>query len=173
MSRCSNRERLSIAIYLPAIADGAWTPVEIGVMNVPLNEQSKRKYALFVLAIFFLMLAGAGLVIGSNNVAIRSLAMLAVIISVYCVRVANIHVGIDSAATASQQSRSKLPARPRRSLWIVCIILLPLFGLSFIWLYSDAVQGYHQIWPVYCFAGIAIACALCWSYLVASLLYAR
>jgi len=138
-------------------------------MNVP----GKRKSGLFMLAIFFLLLAGVALVMGSNNVGIRSMAMLAVVISVYCVRVSNIHVDPDSVITTSQQTRFKLPARPSGSLWIVSLILLPAFGLSFFWLYRDAAQGYHQFWPVYCFAGVAVVCALCWSCLVASLLYDR
>ena len=142
-------------------------------MNVSLNEPRKRKYGLFILGLFFLLLAGVGLVMGSNNVGIRSMAMLAIIISVYCVRVSNIRVDPDSVITTSQQTRFELPAGPSRSLWIVSLILLPAFGLSLFWLYRDAAQGYHQFWPVYCVAGVAIVCALCWSYLVARLLYAR
>jgi len=142
-------------------------------MNEPLNEPSKRKYGLFISAIFLLLLGGVAFVMGSNNVAIRSMGMLAFLISAYCVRASNIYIRSGHVTATTPQTRSKLPTRPRRSIWIVSIILLPLLGLSFAWLYSDAVHGYHQIWPVYTFAGIVIICALCWSYLVARLLYTR
>ena len=139
-------------------------------MNVPLRDRSKRKLGLFGLAIVLLLLGGVALVMGSNDVAIRSLAMLAIIISVYCVRQSNIFIRPASANTIIQQTRSKLPTRPGRSTWIASIILLPLLGLSFVWLYSDAAHGYHQIWPVYFFTGKAIICTLYLSYLVARLL---
>jgi hypothetical protein len=138
-------------------------------MNVPLNEPSKRNASLFISAIVLLLLAGAALVMASNDVAIRSLAMLACVGSVYCFRRSNSSARSGSLTATTQQTRSG----PGRSIRIVSIVLLPVLGLSFVWLYSDAVRGYHQILPVYCFAGVAIVCALCWSYLVARLLYAR
>ncbi|GEM_PF-1108849 len=145
----------------------------IAKMNVPRNDRSKGNIGLFISAIVLLLSGGVALVMGSNDVAVRSLAMLAIVISVYCVRLSNISTRSDSANTIIQQTRSKLPTRPSRSIWIVSIMLLPLLGLSFVWLYSDAAHGYHQIWPVYFFTGTAIACTLCWSYLVARLLGAR
>lgn len=141
-------------------------------MNAPPKEPIKRKYGLLILAIALLLFAGAALVVSPHDVAIRSLGMLAIVISVYCVRLSKA-AGAGSTMTTIQQTASSLPTRSGRSVWIVSILLVPLFGMSFAWLYSDAVQGYHQILPVYCFAGAAIVCALCWSYLVARLLYAR
>ncbi len=129
-------------------------------MTVSPKVFSKRKSGLFILAILLLLLGGTALYIGSNNFLIRSLGILACTISVYCVRKSNIH--------ASSQKIIR-PTPVGRSTWTISIILLPALGLSFLFLYRDAIHGYHQGWPVILFAGVVAGCALCWSYLVSRL----
>ena len=46
--------------------------------------------------------------------------------------------------------------------------LLLLWGGASLLLYWDARHGYQEGWPVYLFAGVALACAVVWSYLVAN-----
>jgi len=58
----------------------------------------------------------------------------------------------------------------RRVMWFVGIALLLLTGVSFLYLYNDALHGYHEALPVYLFAAVGLACALVWSYLVSKIL---
>jgi hypothetical protein len=50
-------------------------------------------------------------------------------------------------------------------MWFVGAALLVVWGISFLYLYKDALDGYREALPVYVFAGIGLACALFWSYL--------
>ena len=55
-------------------------------------------------------------------------------------------------------------------MWTVGVALLLLAGASFFYLYQDALHGYQEALPVYVFAGVGLACALVWSYLVSKVL---
>ncbi len=72
--------------------------------------------------------------------------------------------------TPSEQWEDFGAARPPgRLLWVVSIALLVLAVAAFLYLYEDALHGYHDVLPVYVFAGVGVACAVVWSYLVAIL----
>jgi hypothetical protein len=58
-------------------------------MNVSPQSPNKRKLALLAVAVLLLAFAGAALAMGGNDATIRTLAMLAVVFSVYCVRLQN------------------------------------------------------------------------------------
>lgn len=139
-------------------------------MIVSLKIYDKKKYGLFILAVLLLLLGGVALFVGTNNFVIRSLGVIACLISVYCVRRSNIHAKSNSAIETSQQAKSKPSTQLRRSIWIISIVLLPMLGLAFLSLYRDALHGYQKAWPVYLFAGVVAICAFCWSYLMAKLL---
>lgn len=132
-------------------------------MSEPLQEPNKRRNGAFALAILLLLFAGGALLLEENNVVIRTVAMLALLVSVYCVRLSR----SGSTTIETQRTGSNLATRPGRSIWIVSIILLPVLGMSFASLYIDAAHGYHQAWPVYVFTGTIIVCMVCWSYLLA------
>jgi hypothetical protein len=55
---------------------------------------------------------------------------------------------------------------PGRLTWSIGVLSLILAGAAFLYLYNDALHGYHELLPVYVFAGTALACTLVWSYLV-------
>jgi len=52
---------------------------------------------------------------------------------------------------------------------MVSIALLPAAGMSYLHLHNDAIHGAQEIFPVYVFAGIGLACILAWSYLIAKI----
>jgi hypothetical protein len=58
---------------------------------------------------------------------------------------------------------------PSRLLWILSGVCLLAVGGSFACLYKDALDGYHEVLPVYVFSGTAVAGVLVWSYLAAKL----
>jgi hypothetical protein len=134
-------------------------------MKISLKTPYGRRHGLFALAVLLLLVAGATLMVESNNSSIRSLAMVLLIFSVYCVRLSR----SVSATIANQQAGQEWATRPSRTLWIVSIVLLPLQVMAFAFLYRDAVQGYREMWPVSFFAATAMICALCWAYLMSLL----
>ena len=128
----------------------------------------QKRYGLFSLAILLLLLGGASFFIGSRTFVIRSLGALACIASVYLVRISNVRDRPFSVVGSSQVAGST--RRPGRLTWSIGVVSLLLAGASFLYLYNDALHGYHEALPVYVFAGTALACALVWSYLVSRLL---
>jgi hypothetical protein len=54
-------------------------------------------------------------------------------------------------------------------MWFVGAALLVLAGVSFWLLYLDALHDYHTVWPVYMFAGVMLADAGVWSYILTKL----
>ena len=129
-----------------------------------------KKYSLFVLAILLLLLGGAALFLGARNFAIRAAGVVACIVSVYLVRISHVHAGPAVSTEADQGADIKGKKRPGRLIWMVGAAFLLLAGGSFLYLYQDAVHGYHEVLPIYIFAGVGLACALVWSYLFARLM---
>lgn len=121
---------------------------------------SRKKYGLFTSAILLLLLGGAALFLGSNSSAIRDVGVIACIVSVYLIRVSNVH----------KSSEVKERKRPGPIMWTAGVALLLLMVLSFFYLRQDASNGYQDIAPVYVFAGVGLGCALIWSYLISKVL---
>ena len=129
----------------------------------------QKRYGLFSLAILLLLLGGAALFLGSHNFPIRAVGVVGCIVSVYLVRISNVHGGSTATIAANQGADTKAKERPGRLIWMVGIALLLLTGVSFLYLYQDALHGYHEALPVYVFAGVGLVCALVWSYLFSKL----
>jgi hypothetical protein len=124
----------------------------------------QKRYSLFVLAIFLLLLGGAALFMGSHNFTIRSLGLAAVIAAMYFARISNVRSRSAVAVTSGQATK-----RPGYLMWIVGFALLLLAGGSYLLMYIDALHGGHTGWPAYLFAGVGIACAGVWGYIASKL----
>jgi hypothetical protein len=131
----------------------------------------QKRYWLFVLAVLVLLAGGAALFMGPKNFGIWSLGLGACIVSVYLMRVSNVHSRSVSVATGSEGTGPKAKKGRGRLIWIIGAALLPVAGASFLYLYQDALHGYHQTLPVYVFAGVAALCAVVWPYLVSRVLH--
>jgi hypothetical protein len=129
----------------------------------------RKRYGLFVLAIFLLLLAGVGIYFGSHNYPIRTLGLAAVMASVYLIRISHVHDRSDLPEASGQGKNLKTAKGPRRLLWIVSLALVPLLGAAFFLVYIDAVDGGHEAWPADVFAGVGLACAIVWGYLAAKI----
>jgi hypothetical protein len=134
-----------------------------------LQPPNKRKFALLTAAFLLLALAGAGMAMGENNFAIRSLAVVAGLAGLACVRRINVHTPPGSATEAPQQGEGKLAILIGRPIGIISLILIPIMAMASFFLYRDAVQGYHESWPLYLFVWTGIICTLCWAYAVSTL----
>jgi hypothetical protein len=129
-----------------------------------------KRYGLFVLAIVLLSLGGVGIYLGSNNYPIRVLGLISIIASVYLVKLSRVHNGSSLHEARGAGKNYKTEKGPGRLLWIVSLALVPLLGASGFLLRIDAVNGGHEAWPADIFAGVVLACAIVWGYLVAKIL---
>lgn len=134
------------------------------------QKLTRKRYSLFVLAILLGLSGVAVLIVGPKYSVIRSFAGVAFIVGVYLIRVSNVHTRFTLAATSDQGTDSEAKNGRGRLMWIIGAALLPVAGASFFYLYQDALHGYHEVLPVYVFAGVAALCALLWSYLISKLL---
>jgi len=137
--------------------------------QMPLNSlqpRNKRKFTLLTAAFLLLAFAGVAMAMGGSTV----MAMVAVSTSLVCIRLINVRTPSGSATEASQREESSWATPLRRPIGIISIILVPIMAMASFFLYRDAVQGYHQSWPLDFFAATAAICALCWSYLFSTLL---
>lgn len=134
------------------------------------QEATRKRYSLFVLAIVLLLLGGAALFLGAHNFAIRTVGVVGCIVSVYLVRISNVHTRSTATPVPDQRTGTEAKKGPGRLMWMAGVVLLLLAVASFFYLYQDALHGYQEALPVYVFAGVGLACALVWSYLISKLL---
>lgn len=132
-----------------------------------LQPPNKRKFTLLTLAFLLLAFAGAAMARGGNDV----MAMVAVSTSLVCIRLINLQMPSGSATEAAQRTESFWATRLRRPIGIISIILVPIMAMASYFLYRDAVEGYHQSWPLHFFAATAAICGLSWSYLFSTLFW--
>ena len=124
-----------------------------------LNRQEKR-YGVYALGIVALVFAGVVLVVGRGNFAIRSVGLAALLLSLHLVRRSNVH--------ARMAPPLYQPNPPGRVMRVIGVALIPALGLSGLLVYEDARHGGHQVWPVYLFAAIVLACAGVWGAIAAT-----
>ena len=135
------------------------------------NSPAKRR-ALLALAFLLLLLGGVGLYFGSHNFPIRSLGLAAIMASTYAVRISRGHVR-PALPKASGRTIELKTEGPGRALWILSIAFVPLLGAAFLLMDIDSVNGGHEVWPVYLFAGVVFAGVLVWGCLVARIFASR
>ena len=126
-----------------------------------------KRYALLALAIFLLLLGGAGIYAGSHNYPIRALGLVAVMASVYLVRVSRVRgpsgfPGASGPGIALETTRG-----PGRLTWVLAAVLVALLGISYFFLHEDAVRGGKARWPADLFAWLGLAFAVVSAYIVA------
>ncbi|MFZ0521969.1 MAG: hypothetical protein WAL95_13160 [Candidatus Acidiferrales bacterium] len=87
--------------------------------------------------------------------------------SAYFVRISKVYAS--AAIRTDLEADSKEEKGPGRLAWAIGIALVPAAGMSYLYLYHDAIHGYHEALPVYMFAGVGLACTIVWAYLVAKM----
>jgi hypothetical protein len=132
------------------------------------KEICQKRYRA-VLAIVFLLAAGAALFIGWNDSVIRSFGVLACMASAYFFRTSKVKGRSDEAVENCIGMSHETTDGPSRLLWILSGVCLFAVGGSFAYLYKDALDGYHEVLPVYVFSGTVVVGALVWSFLAAKL----
>ena len=134
---------------------------------------ARKRYGLLVPALLLLLLGGVGIYLGSHNYAIRALGLVAIMGSTYLVRISRVRDRSGLPVASGSGTDLKAPKGQGRLLWIVSLALVPLLSTAFLLMHIDFVTGGHEAWPVYVFAGVALACAIVWSYLGARIFGGR
>ncbi len=135
------------------------------------SKTSKKRYGLLALAILLLLCAGVALYIGRNNFVIRSVGLVLILASVFLVKISNVHSRTELTAANGKDANTEATNHPGPLMWTVGVALLVAFGISYLYLYKDALDGYHAVLPVYVFAGVGLVCGLFWSYLITKLIW--
>jgi 4-hydroxybenzoate polyprenyltransferase len=139
-------------------------------MSVITSKNATRKrYALLALALLLLLVGGVGLYFGSHNFPIRALGLAAIMASTYFVRISRVRDRSGLPEASGRGTDLKTAKGPGRLLWIVSLVLVPMLGAAFFLMHIDFVNGGHEAWPVYVFAGVGLACAIVWGCLAALL----
>ncbi len=112
------------------------------------DSPDTKRYGLFTLAIALLVWGGLALVVGSTHIWARPLGGLACLVGAWLVTVSRVHAESDLAAAARHVSL-ETSERPRPALWALGAGSLIAVGVSFGYLYQDALDGYHDMEPVY------------------------
>lgn len=134
------------------------------------HDGFRKRYGLLVLAVTLLAGGFAAIFMGAHNFVVRSIGSLACITSAYLVKKSNVRLQLHSSApTVNDVSPGKLKSRFKVML-AVGVVLLVAVGFSFHYLCRDALNGYHDIMPVYVFASVGLACTFVWAYLIAKML---
>jgi len=128
-----------------------------------------KRYGLLALAILLLLLGGLGLYVGSHNYPIRALGLVAIMASTYLVRISRVHDQSGLPDASGSRTDLKIAKGPGRLLWIIALALVLLQGAAFYLMHVDAINGGHEAWPAYVFAGVGLVCAVVWGYLVAKI----
>ena len=133
------------------------------------HKVHRKSYGLFALAVIML-LGGAALFIEFYKIVLfRSFGLLMCMASVYFIKISHVHSHVGLLTLDGQFADDKATKRPGPIMWTLSGGLLVALGLSFIYLYRDALGGYHKILPVYIFAATIVVCAIVWSYLISKI----
>lgn len=131
-------------------------------------------YALFGLATLLIVCAGVAFYVRPNNFPIRLIGLLLILVSVYLFRKSIIYRRPRVSGSDTEDTHVKAIKRyPSPLMWVVGVVLLVAWGLSFLYLDMDAIDGYRDVLPVYLFTGVGLACGLFWAYLLAKLFWAK
>lgn len=120
-----------------------------------------RRYGMFALAIATFLLGVTAIFIGFNNLMSLAFAGLMMMVSAYFVKA--------SRADGTSRDIETRPDRSKVQLWISCIVATAALVVSFAFLYRDAIHGYHDVWPVFAFAGSGLVALAVWGFVVAKL----
>ncbi|MES1190871.1 MAG: hypothetical protein ABUS47_07315 [Steroidobacter sp.] len=131
-----------------------------------LKEVMRKRYYLFAIALVLLVSGGVALFWGVSSFPIRSVGLIACVISAYLVRMSNMSIRPSKTSIESSPSELTKQSRTKLIMWAVGVAILIILGVAYHALYKDALHGYQETFPVYFFTGAALVCAVYWGYLI-------
>lgn len=132
-----------------------------GVIITEVHIVKTKRYLFYALAVVLLIGGGLGIVISAlipeNAFEFRSAGIVLLMSSVYLVRNANVRSGKGKVPLPHDAGLDETP-RVSRRLWIVSALSVVGVIVTYMFLYKDAQDGYHQYWPLYAFTGASLFC---------------
>lgn len=134
-------------------------------MAIPIQVRS-RFYALRALAVILMALAGLIFIVRPHNSGFRSLALLAILLSVWLGQRSQVVL----VRRARGDVRAELPAnrsgRVSALAWALTAASLLACVICYFLMYLDQLHGGKEVWPVYAFAAAGLALTITSSYVV-------
>ena len=137
-------------------------------MTLPAEVRTKF-YALRVLAAILLASAAVLFILLPRNFAIRSLCLVAGLISVGIVRRSDALVRRAWGQVVGEWSPATAAKRVGRLAWTLTASLLVACVLCYFLMYLDALHGGKEAWRAYAFAGAGLAFAVTSAYVAAKI----
>lgn len=128
-------------------------------------SDTAKKYGLLVLGAAVGLSGVVVVFIWLDDVLIRSVGILMCLCGAYLVT-ASKKIGYAPSSVNGNGYSVSIPNSPSRMVWIIGATSLVASAVSFAFMYKDALDGYHQVWPVYAFAISMTVLALVASYIV-------
>ena len=138
------------------------------LMTIP-TEVRKKFYTLRVLAAVLLASAAVLFILPPHNFAIRSLCLVAGLISVEIVRRSDALVRRAWGQVGGEWSPVGADNRVGPLAWTVTASLLVACVVCYFLMYLDALHGGKEAWLAYAFAGAVLAFAVTSAYVVAKI----
>jgi len=120
--------------------------------------------------VILLLVGGALLYTGGSRFEVRTLGFLACLLGVYMIRKSTLRDSSRYSGAEKLSSSDGPSQRPSKKMWMVGVGLIALVGVSFFFLYEDAIGGYKDVVPVYFFTAAILVTAAFWAYLIARIL---
>ncbi len=115
------------------------------------------RYSLLWMAVLAVV-AGGVIAFTASSLTIRLIGLMLLLAGVSLSSFARSSDPIHQIAARSATSN-----RPGSVLWTVAVVLTLATAIALHYLYLDALHGYHQVLPVYAFAGVALICGGVWA----------
>ena len=130
------------------------------------DQRPKKRSVLFVVGLL-LFLSGAVInFLYFNSFPIRSTGLLICLAGALLMR--NSAVNANNGAPSSDWTNARPTTRelPGRLAWTMSGVVTLAVAISYNCLRQDALNGGHEVWPVYAFAISALAAAISWGCIV-------
>lgn len=133
---------------------------------ISIMRYSVKKFCLIFLGAAVGLVGITVAIFWFNSVLIRSIGIFTCLCGAYLIA-ASKKVGRKQRITVVKAPYStNIKGWSNRSAWIIGAVSLIAAGGSFAFMYGDALDGYHKVWPVYAFAVSMSALAVVASYIV-------
>lgn len=100
---------------------------------------------------------------GFNEFTVRSTGLLVIALGAYLAHKSNVLIKSNKVSKDAVHSLSDNRIKPL--MWAIGLVLILVTGISIYFLYKDAIDGYHQFWPLYFCLVATLSCAIYFPFL--------
>lgn len=131
------------------------------------NENDpKKNYGLFTLAIVLILSGGVLNVLYFKDFPIRSISLLMVVVGAFLVKASNVRGLLGARITNSQNLNPRARKPPGILAWALSVGSAVALVISYHFMRESLRGGGTVVWPVYAFAVSALIGTVVWSYVI-------